>query len=115
MTRYIIRRLLWGVLLMFVVSALLFLMFRYLPTADPAKLRAGRLQSPQIIAEIRHTCGLDKSLPAQFWLYMKNVFLHFNLGYSYYSTAPVKELIFNRLRRSGALQLQPCRSNGARC
>src|SRR5947209_9266279 len=97
MTRYIIRRLLWGGLLMFVVSALLFLMFRYLPTADPAKLRAGRLQNPQIIAEIRHTYGLDKSLPAQFWLYMKNLFLHFNLGYSYYSTAPVKELIFNRL------------------
>src|SRR5437763_5312870 len=97
MTRYIIRRLLWGVLLMFVVSALLFLMFRYLPTAYPAKLSAGRLQSRQIIAEIRHTYGLDKSLPAQFWLYMKNLFLHFNLGYSYYSTAPVKELLFNRL------------------
>src|SRR5947208_10419156 len=97
MTRYILRRLLWGVLLMFVVSGLLFLMFRYLPTADPAKLRAGRLQSPQIIAEIRHTFGLDKSTFAQFWLYMKNVFLHFNLGYSYYSNAPVKELIFDRL------------------
>ncbi len=97
MTRYIIRRLLWGALMMVVVSGLLFLMFRYLPTADPAKLRAGRLQSPQIIAEIRHTYGLDKSLPAQFWLYMKNLFLHFNLGYSYYSTAPVKELLFNRL------------------
>ena len=105
MTRYIIRRLLWGVLLMFVVSALLFLMFRYLPTADPAKLRAGRLQSPQIIAEIRHTFGLDKSLPAQFWLYMKNVFLHFNLGYSYYSNAPVKELIFNRLPATVSLVL----------
>src|SRR4051812_25065565 len=97
MTRYIIRRLLWGVVLLIVVSGLLFLMFRYLPTADPAKLRAGRLQSPQIIREIRHTYGLDKSLPAQFWLYMKNLFLHFNLGFSYYSNAPVKELIFNRL------------------
>jgi peptide/nickel transport system permease protein len=97
MTRYIIRRLLWGVVLLIVVSGLLFLMFRYLPTADPARLRAGRLQSPQIIREIRHTYGLDKPLPAQFWLYMKNLFLHFNLGFSYYSNAPVKELIFNRL------------------
>jgi len=48
-----------------------------LPTADPAKLRAGRLQSPKIIAEIRHNYGLDKSLPAQFWLYLKNLILHF--------------------------------------
>jgi peptide/nickel transport system permease protein len=97
MIRYIIRRLLWGVVLLILVLALLFVMFRVLPTADPAKLRAGRLQSPKIIAEIRHNLGLDKSLPAQFWLYVKNLFLHFDLGYSYYSDAPVKELIFNRL------------------
>lgn len=97
MTRYIIRRLLWGVVLLIIVVALLFVMFRVLPTADPAKLRAGRLQSPKIIAEIRRNLGLDKSLPAQFWLYIKNLFLHFDLGYSYYSNAPVKELIFSRL------------------
>jgi len=50
MTRYIIRRLLWGVLLLIIVSALTFVLFRVLPTADPAKLRAGRLQNPKIIA-----------------------------------------------------------------
>jgi peptide/nickel transport system permease protein len=97
MTTYIIRRLMWGVVLLIIVLALLFVMFRVLPTADPAKLRAGRLQSPKIIAEIRHNLGLDKSLLAQFWVYIKNLFLHFDLGYSYYSNAPVKELIFNRL------------------
>jgi peptide/nickel transport system permease protein len=105
MTRYIIRRLLWGVFLVVVVSSLLFLMFRYLPTADPAKLRAGRLQNPQIIAEIRHTYGLDKSMPAQLWLYLKHLFLHFNLGYSYYSNAPVKGLIFDRLPATLSLVL----------
>jgi peptide/nickel transport system permease protein len=97
MGRFVVRRLLWGVFLLIVVSGLLFLMFRFLPTADPAKLRAGRLQSPKIIAEIRHDLGLDKSTAAQFWLYMKNLFLHLDLGYSYYSNAPVKELILNRL------------------
>jgi peptide/nickel transport system permease protein len=105
MTRYIIRRLLWGVLLLVVVSALLFVMFRILPTADPAKLRAGRSQNPKIIAEIRHDLGLDKSLIEQFWIYMKGIFLHFNLGYSYYSNAPVKELIFNRLPATLSLVL----------
>ena len=97
MSRFIIRRALWGVVLLIVVTGLLFLMFRYLPTADPAKLRAGRLQSPKIIAAIRRDLGLDKSTFTQFWLYMKNVFGHFNLGYSYYSNAPVKELILDRL------------------
>lgn len=97
MTRYIIRRLLWGVFLLIVVAALTFVFFRVLPTADPAKLRAGRIQNPKIIAEIRHSLGLDKSLLEQFWLYMKGIFLHFDLGYSYYSNAPVKELIMDRL------------------
>jgi peptide/nickel transport system permease protein len=97
MSRYIVRRLLWGLVLLIVVLALLFVMFRVMPTADPAKLRAGRLQSPKIIAEIRHNYGLDKPLLAQFWLYLKNLFLHFDLGFSYYSGAPVKELIFDRL------------------
>jgi peptide/nickel transport system permease protein len=105
MTRYIVRRLLWGVLMLIVVSALLFVMFRILPTADPAKLRAGRLQNPKIIAEIRHSLGLDKSLPAQFWIYVKGIFLHFDLGYSYYSNAPVKELISNRLPATLSLVL----------
>jgi peptide/nickel transport system permease protein len=105
MTGYIIRRVLWGVLLLIVVSALTFVLFRILPTADPAKLRAGRLQSPKIIHEIRVDLGLNKPLITQFWLYMKGIFLHFNFGYSYYSNAPVKELIFNRLPATLSLVL----------
>jgi peptide/nickel transport system permease protein len=105
MNRYIIRRLLWGVLLLIVVSALTFVLFRILPTADPAKLRAGRLQNPKIIAEIRHNLGLDKPLLTQFWLYMKGIFTHFDLGFSYYSQAPVKELLFNRLPATLSLVL----------
>jgi peptide/nickel transport system permease protein len=97
MTRYIIRRILWGILLLILVTALMFVLFRILPTGDPARLRAGRNASPKIIADIRHDLGLDKSLPAQFWIYIKNVFLHFNLGYSYYSNAPVRGLIVERL------------------
>jgi peptide/nickel transport system permease protein len=97
MTRYIIRRILWGILLLILVTALMFVLFRILPTGDPARLRAGRNASPKVIAAIRHDLGLDKSLPAQFWIYMKEVFLHFNLGYSYYTNAPVRGLITERL------------------
>ncbi len=97
MVRYIIRRLLWGVLLLIIVSGVTFVLFRILPTGDPARLRAGRNQSPKIISEIRQDLGLNHSLLDQFWLYMKGIFLHFNLGFSYYSNAAVKGLIFNRL------------------
>ena len=105
MTRYIIRRILWGILLLILVTALMFVLFRILPTGDPARLRAGRNASPKIIADIRHDLGLDKSLPAQFWIYMKQVFLHFNLGYSYYSNAPVRGLIVERLGATLSLML----------
>jgi peptide/nickel transport system permease protein len=105
MARYIIRRLLWGVGLLIIVSAATFVMFRVFPTADPAKLRAGRLQDPKVIAAIRHDLGLDKPILTQFWIYMKGIFLHFDLGYSYYSTAPVKTLILDRLSATVSLVL----------
>ncbi|HXR29467.1 MAG TPA: ABC transporter permease [Solirubrobacteraceae bacterium] len=105
MTRYIVRRILWGVALLILVSGVLFVMFRVLPTADPAKLRAGRLQNPKIISEIRADLGLNKPLFTQFWLYLKGIFLHFNLGYSYYSNASVKSLIFSRIPATLSLVL----------
>ncbi len=105
MTRYVIRRVVWGVVLLVLVSALTFVLFRILPTADPARLRAGRNPSPRVIAAIRGDLGLDKSLPSQFWIYMKNLFLHFDLGYSYYSGASVKSLIFSRLGATASLTI----------
>jgi peptide/nickel transport system permease protein len=105
MTRYIIRRVLWGVLLLILASALMFVLFRILPTGDPARLRAGRDPSPRVIAEIHHNLGLDKPLITQFWLYMKGIFLHFDLGFSYYSGASVKSLIFDRIPATLSLVL----------
>lgn len=97
MTRYVIRRILWGVLLLIAVAALTFVLFRILPTAEPARLLGGRDASPKAIADIRASRGLNKPLIDQFWLYMRELFLHGNLGYSYYSGASVRSLIFNRL------------------
>jgi peptide/nickel transport system permease protein len=97
MGTYIVRRILWGIVLILLVSALTFVFFNVFPSADPAQLRAGRNASPAIIHYIRHELGLDKSVPVQFFNYMKNIFLHFNFGYSFYTGAPVLDLIKNRL------------------
>jgi peptide/nickel transport system permease protein len=97
MVRYIIRRILWVIVLLFVVSAVTFMIFYLLPSADPAVLRAGRSPNPQLIAQIRHQLGLDQPVYVQYWRYMKNVVLHFNFGFSYLYTEPVKTLIFDRL------------------
>ena len=97
MLRYITRRVLWGVALLVIVSAVIFAIFYILPSADPAVLRAGRNAGPKQVAEIRHSLGLDKPVYEQFFIYMKNVFLHFDFGYSYQYNVPVRQLIFARL------------------
>ena len=97
MIQYIIRRLLWGVVLLIAVMAITFVVFYLLPNVNPAVLRAGRNTSPKIIQEISHNLGTDKPIYTQFWLYLKRLVLHFDLGYSYYSGASVKSLIINRL------------------
>ena len=97
MTRYVIRRILWGILLLIVVCALTFVFFRIFPSGNPAVLRAGRDPQPKEILEIERVLGLHKSLIVQFWDYMKEVFLHFNFGYSYYSQESVRTLVAERL------------------
>jgi peptide/nickel transport system permease protein len=97
MAAYILRRLLWTVLLLLVITAVTFLIFYVLPSGDPAKLRAGRAPSPEVIAAIRHQLGLDKSLPIQYWDYIKKLVLHFDFGNSYTNNTSVKTQMFDRL------------------
>ncbi len=97
MGRYIIRRLLWVIVLLFIVSIVTFFIFYTLPSADPAVLRAGRSPNPQLIAQIRHSLGLDKPFYVQYWRYIKAVVLHFNFGFSYQNSQSVRTEIFQRL------------------
>ncbi len=97
MTKYIIRRLLWVIVLLFLVSLITFVVFYLLPSADPAQLRAGRQPNPALVAQIRHNLGLDKPWYVQYYRYMKALVLHFDFGYSYQNNTPVRSLIFARL------------------
>jgi peptide/nickel transport system permease protein len=83
--------------MLFIVSAAVFVIFYVLPSADPAVLRAGRNAGPQQIAQIRHSLGLDKPVYVQYLRYIRQVFLHFDFGYSYQYNVPVRQLIFARL------------------
>ena len=94
---YIIRRLLYMVVVLLFVTAITFVIFYVLPTADPAALRAGRSPTPETLAAIREQLGLDKSLPEQFWLYLKALVLHFDFGNSFVNNTNVRALILDRL------------------
>ena len=97
MTLYVARRLLWAAAMLVIVSALTFLIFYAFPSTDPAALRAGRQATPELIAQIRHSLGLDRPVYDQFSIYLKNLALHFNLGYSYQNNISVRSEIFTRL------------------
>lgn len=105
MAGYIVRRVLWGLVLLLLVSALTFVIFYVLPSGDPAQLRAGRAASPATIALIRHNLGLDRPVTAQYWTFLTRLVLHGDLGYSYYSQAPVGSLLLDRLPATISLTL----------
>ena len=66
MVRFIIRRLIAMIAVMFVISLLTFLIFEAIPNGDPARRLAGRLATANEIAFIRHEYGFDKPLPIQY-------------------------------------------------
>jgi peptide/nickel transport system permease protein len=75
MAAFAVRRLLGLVAVLFVVSALVFLIFFETPGVDPARLMAGRNPNEATIQQIRHEFALDRSLPVQYALMMKKMFI----------------------------------------
>ena len=100
MARYIIRRLLWVIVLLFLVSFITFIIFYLLPSADPAQLRAGRQPNPELVEQIRENLGLNNPWYQQYWDYMERLVFHFDFGYSYQNNISVKEQIFDRVPAS---------------
>jgi peptide/nickel transport system permease protein len=74
MARFVIRRLLGMVAVMFAVSVLAFLIFNVIPNSDPAQRMAGRNSSPQLVASITEEWGFDDPLPQQYLTMMGNIF-----------------------------------------
>ena len=97
MGRFVIRRLLWALVLLVVVTFLTFMIFYLFPSADPAVLRAGRQPNPELVAQIRHNLGLDNPWYQQYFDYMKQLVLHADFGYSFQNNISVRQQIFDRL------------------
>lgn len=80
-----------------------FLLTRVLP-GDPAVYFAGPAATPESIAEIRKSLGLDRSLPDQFVRYVNDL-AHGNFGNSLSTGQPVAREIASRLPASAELTL----------
>lgn len=89
MRRFILRRLLFVPISLFVVITIAFLLVALIPESTAQQI-AGQGASPQRVAEVKHTLGLDKSLISQFGTYLDGL-VHGNLGTSFYTQLPVRQ------------------------
>ncbi len=95
--RYVVRRLAQAVPIVLGIVVLNFLMLQLAP-GDAAEVLAGEAgaATPEYMAQLRQSFGLDQPVWLQLAIYVKNI-LTLDLGFSFRHNMPVLDLILNRL------------------
>lgn len=73
MARFIVRRVLGMIAVLFAISLLVFVIFNVIPNSDPAARIAGKNANPALIARVSQDLGLDQPLPVQYLTMMKQI------------------------------------------
>jgi peptide/nickel transport system permease protein len=73
LARFIARRLLSLVAVLFAITLLTFLIFQAIPDGDPAVRMAGRLATPQQVADVRRQWGFDQPVYVQYTRTMEKI------------------------------------------
>ncbi len=102
MLRYIVRRVLGAIPVLFGLSVILFLFLRLLPGAGPAEAILGQHATPQLVAQINHTLGLDQPLYVQYVNYILRL-LQGDFGASVVDGRPVIDTFL--IRFPGTVEL----------
>jgi peptide/nickel transport system permease protein len=84
---YLVRRVLGMILLLFLLSVTVFVLFSLLP-GDPARLSCGKACTTSIIEANRHRLGLDDPVPTQYVKFVSGIF--FGRTFSPESPQPIK-------------------------
>lgn len=103
MLQFVLRRLLAVLPVLLVVSLVVFLILRLAP-GDPAAVIAGNNATNEDIDRIRAQLGLDRSVLVQYGIWLGKV-VSGDLGYSYYLSRPVIDLIGQRIEPTLSLAL----------
>src|SRR2546430_513233 len=89
LARYLIRRAIQGVITLFIVTVIVFILFYF--SGNPLDgLRANPSIQQAVIDRLRQQYGLDQGPEVQLYRYVINMFT-FNFGYSSYANAPRSE------------------------
>lgn len=93
MTRFLVRRVALGILVMWLVTIAVFLIFFIGPgPGSVARTLAGRMATPQTVALISHRLLLDRPIWVQYGHFLSQLG-HGNLGYDYYHDQSVNSII----------------------
>jgi peptide/nickel transport system permease protein len=103
MIRFLLRRILQGLLVLWLLSVATFALF-FLAPHDPARAIAGRLATPETVALVRHRLGTDRPVAVQYGHFLGGL-LHGNLGYSFANSTSVNSLVASRLPVTVSLTL----------
>jgi peptide/nickel transport system permease protein len=82
MARFIARRLIGMVFVLFAISVIVFLIFNVIPNSDPGARIAGKNANAELIARVNDDFGLDEPLPVQYVTLMKQIFTGELVSYS---------------------------------
>ncbi|MGW0044975.1 ABC transporter permease [Rhodococcus sp. NPDC003348] len=91
MVRYLVHRVPSAVAVLVLASLLIFFVLRLVP-GDPATSLAGPDATPETIAVVRHSLGLDRSVPAQYLSWIGDM-VTFDLGRSYVLGGRITDLV----------------------
>ncbi|TMF55313.1 MAG: ABC transporter permease [Chloroflexi bacterium] len=101
MGAFLVRRVLFGLLVLWIISVVVFVMFFVAPH-DPARLLAGRQATASEILAIRHNLGLDRPILEQYGSWVWKL-VHGDLGFSYRGSVPVRDLLGSRIPVTASL------------
>ena len=94
MFRYLIRRLLWAIVLFLAVTMVTYMIFYIIP-ANPARLACGQRATETCIAQAEHRLGLDRPVPVQYALFLKRLVIDRSLGTSFTNRRNVTQTILD--------------------
>src|SRR5262249_9747014 len=95
MGAFLLRRTALLVPVVFGITLAVFLLIRLIP-GDPARVLLGIHATPELIAALHKTMGLDRTLLAQYLIFLKAL-IHGDLGHSYFFSQDVSNLVAARL------------------
>jgi peptide/nickel transport system permease protein len=103
MVRFLILRVLQGILVLWLITVGVFGLFFAVPS-NVARTLAGRQATPRTIALINHRLGLDQPIWKQYGDFIRKAF-HGDLGYDYYHQISVTHIIGQALPITASLAL----------